>query len=280
MPNVSEGRCTATLEALAAAASLPGVHLADVSSDHDHHRSVLTLLGTADALEPALLALHEVAHDSVALDAHDGVHPRVGIVDVMPIVPLAGIHPSGAGPREAAQLAGRLRDALAGAGHAALDYGSGVPGRERSGLARAEARRLHPDEPVTLVGTRPVLVAFNVELNDVRIEVARSIAAAIRETAGGLPGVRALGFALHGRGTVQVSTNVERWEQAGPRDVLAAVVEAAAGHGSSVRSCELVGLAPAAAVDALGATGIPLESCSEPRLEAHVEQAIRTTRME
>lgn len=260
IPNVSEGRDPATVDALSTAYRQDGVALLDVHSDPDHHRSVHTLAGPPGVLAAALAAGAAAAIARVDVRAHPGAHPHVGALDVVPIVHLDDAR-RGAACAEALVAA----HAIGELGIPVLLYGVLADGRTRAQLRRGgpaalaerlaagELRadfgpsRLHPTAGAVLVAARPPLVAFNVELAPpATLDDARRIAASVREGgADGLPGVRAIGLTLDDRGGVaQVSTNVED-HLAVP---LAAVVAAVRRH-APVAEAELVGLAPAAAFD-------------------------------
>jgi glutamate formiminotransferase / 5-formyltetrahydrofolate cyclo-ligase len=260
VPNVSEGRDPAALRAIGEAFAAGGARMLDLHADPDHHRAVFTLAGAPGQLAPAVLAGAREALARIDVSAHDGVHPRVGALDVAPVVHLDG-DARGAACAEAlvlGDLLGRELDLPV------LLYGALAGGRTRAELRRCgpdalgdrlRGGELHPDfgpterHPtggVALVAARPPLVAFNLELAPpASVDDASRIAARIREGGPeGLPGVRALGLELAERGIAQVSTNVED-----PRVTpLAAVVEAVRAH-ATVAAAELVGLAPAAAFD-------------------------------
>jgi glutamate formiminotransferase / 5-formyltetrahydrofolate cyclo-ligase len=260
VPNVSEGRDPAALRAIGEAFAAGGARMLDLHADPDHHRAVFTLAGAPGQLAPAVLAGAREALARIDVSAHDGVHPRVGALDVAPVVHLDG-DARGAACAEAlvlGDLLGRELDLPV------LLYGALAGGRTRAELrrggpdalgARLRGGELHPDfgpterHPtggVALVAARTPLVAFNLELAPpASVDDASRIAARIREGGPeGLPGVRALGLELAERGIAQVSTNVED-----PRVTpLAAVVEAVRAH-ATVAAAELVGLAPAAAFD-------------------------------
>jgi glutamate formiminotransferase/glutamate formiminotransferase/formiminotetrahydrofolate cyclodeaminase len=261
VPNVSEGRDEEAIRRIGEAFSGgPGVRLLDVHRDPDHHRSVFTLCGAPGSLAPAIVIGAREAIARIDLSRHVGVHPRIGALDIAPIVYLdqEGIGPACA---EALVLGDRLGDEL---GLPVFLYGALGGGRTRADVRRGgseelarrmAARELRPDfGPVqprptagaVLVGARPPLVAFNVELSpSATLEDARSIAASIREGgADGLPGLRALGVWLDDRGVAQVSMNVED-HLAVP---LSAVVEAISRYATPGRA-ELVGLAPRAALE-------------------------------
>jgi glutamate formiminotransferase / 5-formyltetrahydrofolate cyclo-ligase len=255
VPNISEGRDPATVAAVASAFGIP---LLDVHTDPDHHRSVFTLAGAPGQLAHAVVCGAAEATRRIDLAAHHGLHPRVGVLDVAPVVFLAP-HDRGAACAEALVLGDALAVQLE---LPVFLYGPLAGGRTRAELrrggpaalqARVEAGELTPDfgpprlDPAAgavLVGARPPLVAFNVELEaPATLADARRIAVAIREGGPeGLPRVRAIGLWLEHAGVAQVSTNVEDHE----RVPLALVVHAVGRH-AAVRAAELVGLAPAAA---------------------------------
>jgi glutamate formiminotransferase len=258
VPNVSEGRDRGAADAIAQAFSRGGVRLLDVHSDRDHHRSVFTLAGEPGELAGAVLAGAREALARVDLRAHVGGHPRVGALDVAPIVYLED-GARGAACAEALVLADLLGAELE---VPVFLYGVLAKNRTRAELRRggpAELlrridsgelapdfgpRRLHPTAGAVLVSARPPLVAFNLELGPgATLEQAREIAGAIRQGgAEGIPGVRAIGLWLDERGVAQVSTNVEEHASVPLKDVLAAVARRA-----PVTETELVGLAPRAA---------------------------------
>jgi glutamate formiminotransferase / 5-formyltetrahydrofolate cyclo-ligase len=267
VPNFSEGRDRETIDAIGAA--LAGkARLLDVHSDVDHNRSVYTLVGREQQLQDALVAGVAVAKERIDLRRHEGAHPRVGAADVLPIVPLAPGDMSRA-KRVARLVAKRITAEL---GLATFFYGELGEGRgpaffRRGGSAELQRRLdagelapaygppwVDPAAGVVLVGARRPLIAFNVNLRGATIETAREIAAVVRETGGGFPGVRALGLDLPRAGRVQVSMNVEDWEAARLHEIVARVEAEAAARGAEVEGSELVGLMPAgAAVAAAGA---------------------------
>ncbi len=251
VPNVSEGRNAETLDAIGQAFERGGARLLDRHEDPDHNRAVYTLTAEPGALAPAVLAGAREAIARIDLTTHTGGHPRVGAIDVAPIVYLDGAE-RGAACAEALVLA----DALGREGLPVYLYGELAGGRTRAELRRggpealiARARpdygpaALHPTAGAVLGAAREPLVAFNVELSEPHtLEDARAIAALIREGgAEGLPGVRAIGVQL--AHAAQVSTNVEDHRAATPADVVAAVRRHAA-----VAAAELVALAPEAAL--------------------------------
>jgi glutamate formiminotransferase len=264
VPNFSEGRDRATIDALAGALS-EHAELLDVHSDPDHNRSVFTLVGEEDELVAALAAGVARAVERIDLRRHEGAHPRIGAADVVPIVPLE----SSEMPR-AVQAAQRAGERLAELGlpvflYGELGGGNGPSFFRRGGpeelQRRVDAgevapsfgpRVLHPSAGGVLVGARRPLIAFNVNLRG-EVGVAREIAAVVRERGGGFPGVRALGLDLPRAGVVQVSMNVEDWEAVALHEIVARIESEANARGVEVLGSELVGLMPAgAAVAAAG----------------------------
>lgn len=257
IPNVSEGRDRTAIDAIGEAFD---ARLLDVHLDPDHHRSVFTLAGEPGRLARAVLSGVAEAVRRVDIDRHVGIHPRVGAVDVAPIVYLDPGE-RGAAAAEALVLGDLLGHEL---GVPVFLYGELAAGRTRAELRRGGPaalakridsgelrpdfgpRRLHPSAGAVLVAARQPLVAFNVELAPpATLQEAREIAALIREGgAEGLESVRAIGLWLDARGVAQVSTNVED-HRAVP---LARVVEAVARH-ATPSAAELVGLAPRAAFE-------------------------------
>jgi glutamate formiminotransferase len=267
VPNVSEGRRPEVVARLfAAAASVPGARLLDASSDPDHNRSVLTLAGEPDPLHEALLALYAAALEEIDLTRHQGVHPRVGAVDVTPFVPLEGT-----GMEVAVAAALRLGAALAerfGLAVYLYEQAARVPARKRladirrGGFEGFPARladpawapdfgpaRVHPTAGVTVVGARFFLIAWNAVLATPDVAVARAIARRVRESAsGGLPAVRAMGVYLASRELAQVSMNLVDYRKTSLFAALARVREEAVALGTRVVETELVGLVPEDAV--------------------------------
>jgi glutamate formiminotransferase len=262
VPNVSEGRDATLISDLEAAFSR-SVSLLDRHSDGDHNRTVLTIAGAAGGLRGALVGGAEAAVEAIDMSSHEGAHPAVGALDVCPLVWL-----DAADEEPARELALDVSERIGALGVPVFLYGSLASRPERlerayfrnGGLSelwlRMEAGELRPDfgpslphrtAGATLVTARPPLAAFNLELDSGDVEVARAVAAGLRESGGGLPGVRAIGLPL-ASGRAQVSTNIHD-----PIAVpLAAVVERvrtlAAQHGARPIETELVGLVPAGAL--------------------------------
>jgi glutamate formiminotransferase len=263
VPNFSEGRDRTTIDALATALRSGGARLLDVHADEDHNRSVFTLVGSGDELVESLLAGIARAAELIDLREHEGAHPRIGAADVVPLVPLAPEdeeHAREAAERLAARVGAEL--GLPVFFYGALGGGCGPAFFRRGGpeelQRRVDAGELAPEHGPArlsesaggvLVGVRRPLIAFNVNLRGT-LEAAREIAALVRETGGGFPGVRALGLELPRAGLVQVSMNVEDWEAAELHELLARVEREAAARDAEVVGSELVGLMPAGAAAA------------------------------
>ena len=278
VPNFSEGRDGAVLEALREA--FARVSLLDVHADADHNRSVFTAVGPDDTLVDAIVAAVEVASEHIDLRRHEGVHPRVGAADVVPLVP---IRPEAMPRARAAALrvAERVGVEL---GLPVFLYGELAPGRgpaffRRGGLealqARVDAGELAPDfgpaqlderAGAVLVGARKPLIAFNVNLRGGEPGAAREIAGLVRESGGGFPGVRALGMDLEHAGLTQVSMNVEDWEAAALSDILERIEFEAETRDAQVVGSELVGLMPAGAAAAAAGGALRIDGFDASRL--------------
>src|SRR3989454_6519015 len=265
VPNVKEGCDRAVIERLAdAIAAVPGVTLMNVHADADHHRSVFSFLGAPVRVATASLALAAAAFELIDMRRHHGVHPRVGALDVLPFVPLAGITMP-----ETVALARRVGAALASRhtlpvyyyGDAATRPERRTPRQLRRGQYEGLAERLRsvdgaPDagpsrfdarSGALLVGARDVLVAFNVWLASADVAAAREIAAAVRESSGGLPAVQAMGVLLERRGSAQVSMNLLDYRKTSIPAVFDRVSDEARRRSVDVSRSELVGVAPRAA---------------------------------
>jgi glutamate formiminotransferase / 5-formyltetrahydrofolate cyclo-ligase len=258
VPNVSEGRDPTVVAALAAAFD---ARLLNLHSDPDHHRSVFTLAGAPGELSSAVVAGARAAVEAVDLARHEGIHPRVGAIDVAPIVYLDAAD-RGAACAEALVLADRLGDELAlpvflygelvSFARTRADLRRGGPVRLAQRMRAGELRpdfgpgELHPTAGAVLVAARPPLVAFNVELAPpAGVDEARAIAARIREGGSdGFPGLRAIGLWLSHAGVAQVSMNVEDHRQVRLADVIEAI-----GRDATPLRAELIGLAPRVAFD-------------------------------
>jgi len=262
VPNVSEGRDAQRIAALQHAFT-QGASLLDSHSDADHDRTVFTLVGTGASLRDALITGAEQALETVEMTAYDGLHPAIGALDVCPLVWL-GSDQRGEARGEAVELAQQL----GGLGVPVFLYGELASRPEHAerayfrngGLAelwlRMEGGGLRPDfgpglphrtGGVTLVTARPPLAAFNVELDSDDVELARAVAAGLRESGGGLPGVRAIGLTLSS-GRTQVSTNVHDPFAVPLGEVVERVRALAQPLGARPLEAEVVGLVPEAAL--------------------------------
>lgn len=266
VPNVSEGRDSAVIAALAhALRSVDGVRLLDVHADAVHHRSVFTVVGDSLALVEGVVLLAETATRLIDLGHHRGAHPRLGAVDVVPFVPVAGATMAEA--VSAAHRAGAAIGARAGIPVFYYEAAATRPERRRledvrrggfEGLAarmagsggEPDAGPLvpHPSAGAVAVGARAILVAFNMTLATTAVDVARQVARVIRASSGGLPCVKAMGLALPPRGVVQVSMNLTDYRVTPLPVVVDAVRRESARLGVEVLESELVGLVPSAAL--------------------------------
>jgi len=268
--NVSEGRDPARIDRIGGAArSVPGCHLLDVHSDWDHHRSVFTMVGEPDPLVEGVLEASRAAVELIDLRRHRGVHPRIGAADVVPFIPLGGLTMD-----ECAELArdfGRRVGSELGLPvflYEAASLGSdrvSLPEIRRGGLkalfpsdGTGDARRYpdfgptapHETAGAVAVGARGILIAFNVLLASPEPAIARSIARQIRESNGGLDGVRALGLYLESCNRAQISMNLTDYRRTSPLQVIEAIRRRARLEATAIEESELVGLAPRGALPA------------------------------
>jgi glutamate formiminotransferase len=275
VPNFSEGRDPATINAIGAALA-SRARLLDVHADPDHNRSVFTLVGSGGELIDSLLAAIEVARERIDLRRQEGAHPRIGAADVVPIVPIA---PADMGrARETALALGERVGALglpvfvyAPPERGPAFYRRGGPDELQRRIDAGEVTpdfgpaRLDPGAGGVIIGARRALIAFNVNLRG-PLEAAEEIAAIVREQGGGFPGVRALGLDLPGAGLVQVSMNVEEWEAAALHEIVARIHSEAAKRGVEVAGSELVGLLPAGAALAAAGPAFGIEGLDASRV--------------
>ena len=279
VPNFSEGRRAEVMDAICdALASVPGARLVYRQADAEHHRLDTTIVGTPDAVRRAALAGAAAAVELIDMTEHAGGHPRMGAADVIPFVPLAGIS-----MEEVVELARDFARELASTLRIPVylyDRAALTPERaslaevrrgEFEGLREAVARgeRLPDFGPhelgragATAVGARKPLIAFNVYLTG-PVEDAKEIAKAVRESSGGLPAVRAIGFEVPERGGVTVSMNLVDFEVTGIRTAFDAVASRGADRGMAIISSEIVGLVPGAALGPGDAEHVGLEGFDE-----------------
>ncbi len=280
VPNVSEGRDTGSIEAIAAAVrSAPGVRLLDVSSDPSHNRSVLTFVGDAPAIRAGVSALFRAALERIDLRRHKGEHPRMGAVDVVPFIPIRG-----SSVDECVALSREAGAAIA------KDFGVPVylyedsatsePRRNlaeiRKGQFEGFAEKMkdprwapdfgpaepHPSAGVVAVGARAFLIAYNINLATKDLAIADRIAKAIRHLSGGFRYVKAMGVELAERGIVQVSINMTNFKKTPLHRVFECVRSEAERHGVAIVGSEIVGLSPAEALYAAAEHYLRLEGFS------------------
>lgn len=264
VPNFSEGRHQDVVNALAeAVTSTPGAYLIDRSADVDHNRCVLTILGDATAIKMAVVTAARVAIDRIDLREHQGVHPRIGALDVLPVIPLRG-----AGRPEAIALARKIGRELAAMQlpvyfyewAASAERRKTLPELRRGGFEAVRdvplsgertpdvgAARAHESAGVAIVGARAPLVAYNVNLDTPDVTIAQAIAREIRlERAARfeLAGVRALGFYLAARQQAQVSMNLTQLDKTSLPEVFAYIQTAASRYGVTDMESEVIGAIP------------------------------------
>ncbi len=267
VPNFSEGRRPEVLRAiLSRVEAVPGATILDHGMDPDHNRAVVTFVGPPRAVREAAFAAIATATELIDLTSHQGEHPRIGATDVVPFVPLAG-----ATMKDCAKLAAALGEEVAARlGIPVYLYEHAARRPERRNLADIRRggfealrdqigtdprrapdfgpARVHPTAGAVAIGARSFLIAYNVELETDDLAVAKEIARAVRESSGGLAGVKALGFHLKERGIVQVSMNLVDLKKTSMARVFRRVERLARARGVRVRASEIVGLVPEDAV--------------------------------
>jgi len=283
VPNVSEGRRPEVISRMAEVIrSSSGVRLLNHSSDAAHNRSVFTFVGTSGGVQQAVLGLFERAIADIDLRGHEGVHPRLGAVDVVPFVPLAGC--TMADCVALARSAGAAIASTFGVPVYLYEEASNNPVRKRledirrgafEGLKDKMSRpewtpdfgpaHPHPSVGATVVGARRILIAYNVNLASDRLDIAKAIARTIRQSNGGIPFLKAMGVRLD-RDVVQVSMNLTNYEETPMHVAFDAVVREAARHGVSVRGSEVIGLVPQAALRPDDETYLKLEGFTSSQI--------------
>ncbi len=284
IPNVSEGRSREVVERMAdAIRSVGGVRLLDYSSDASHNRSVFTMAGDAEPLRRAVLALFEQATAAIDLRTHRGEHPRLGAVDVVPFVPIEGVTMEtcvGLAKQVGAEVAERF-----GIPVYLYEEASGNPLRrnledirrgEFEGLAEKMASpgwapdfgaaQPHASAGASVIGARMPLIAYNINLNTDRIDVAKKIAAAIRHSSGGLRHVKAMGVRVEDRNLAQVSMNLTNYQKTPIFRVFELVRREAERYGVSILESEVVGLIPSAALVSAAEFYLQLERFSDGQI--------------
>ena len=268
VPNISEGRDRKKILSIAEEVKRhKGVKLLDVSSDPDHHRSVITFIGEPTEVKEAALSLAFKAIDLIDMRNHQGAHPRLGAVDVVPFVPIEGVE-----MEESVRIARDFGQALGAAGVTVFYYEEAATRPERRELPairkggyeglyqKLNDPEWQPDEGptqfnprigATVVGARFPLVAYNVNLRSEDLSLAKEIAKKVRFKDGGFPYVRAMGVALRERKLVQVSMNLTRYQVTGIPEVLEAIRREALRANVEVEGSEVVGLIPLDALESL-----------------------------
>lgn len=284
IPNVSEGRRPEVIERLVEGVRrTPGVRVLDHSSDASHNRSVITLAGDAPSLKAAILALFAAAVDAIDLRTHRGEHPRLGAVDVVPFVPIEGTTMP-----DCVALAKEVGAAVAqrfGVPVFLYEEASDNPARKnlediRRGEFEGLAAKLaqpgwvpdfgpatpHPSAGASVIGARMPLIAYNINLNTDRLDVARKIATAIRQSSGGLRYVKAMGVKVEDRSLAQVSINLTNYEKTPMFRVFELVKREAARYGVGILESEIVGLVPSAALVSTAEFYLQLERFSDGQI--------------
>jgi glutamate formiminotransferase len=291
VPNLSDGRRPEVVaEAVAALKRTPGLRVLDVQSDRDHNRSVLTLAGDENALRSAVPELFAVALARIDLREHRGEHPRLGAVDVVPFIPIEG-----ATMADCVSLAREVGQAVAerfGIPVFLYEEAASSPHRRnlediRRGQFEGLAEKMrdpqwaadfgppapHPSAGASVIGARMPLIAYNVNLGTADLEVARRIAKGIRHSSGGYRFVKAMGIKLESRGIVQVSMNLTNFEKTPIFRVFETVKREAERYGVAILESEIVGLVPAAALNAAAEFYLQIEGFKADQV---LENRLRT----
>ena len=294
VPNVSEGRNADTIDALVnGIRSVSGVVFLDSQSDADHNRSVITFVGTPEAVAEAAFVAAREALLRIDLTTHRGQHPRVGAIDVIPFVPIRGVTMDECvllARQVGRRIAEELRIPVFLYEQAATaPFRTRIEDIRREGLEGLAERmrmdpqwapdfgdaKLHRTAGATIVGARRPLIAYNVNLAGTDLNIAKAIAQTVRESNGGLPSVKAVGIALKTRGMVQVSMNLTNYEETPVHIAFQAVKEEALKRGVEVHSSEVIGLIPETAVAQVAGHHLQLEEFhTDQMLEARMANAL------
>lgn len=291
VPNFSEGRDLAKVDAIVAAIlEVPGVVLLDRSSDADHNRSVVTIVGEPEAAAEAAIRGVGKAAELIDLTQQTGAHPRVGATDVVPFIPIEGVT-----LEDCAELARKVGREIWERYRIPVYFyeaAARLPERKNlenirrgqfEGLREEVLRdpdrspdigepRLHPTAGATVVGARKFLIAYNINLNTPDVEIAKRIAKAVRSSDGGLRNVKAMGVMLRTRNLAQVSMNLTDFEQTPVHRLFEAVKREAERYGVSIAGSEIIGLIPRRALEAAAEYYLQVENFSSAQvLENHVE---------
>ena len=291
VPNVSEGRRPEIVAAIAdAIRAVAGVRLLDCSSDASHNRSVFTFAGDANGVEQAVLAMFERAVADIDLRTHRGEHPRMGAVDVVPFVPIEGVTMAECvllAKKVGASVADRFRVPV----YLYEEASSDPARRNLEDIRRGQFEMLavkmatagwtpdfgpaapHPSAGASVVGARMPLISYNINLATNRLDVAKKVAAAIRQSSGGYRFVKAMGITLEGRGIVQVSMNLTNYEKTPIFRVFEAVKREAGRYGVAVLESEIAGLVPSAALTSSAEFYLQIEGFNKDQV---LENKLRT----
>ncbi len=295
VPNISEGRRADAIQQIAKGLrAVRGLSVLDVQSDASHNRSVFTLAGDAEAMKAGIPVLFEGALAAIDLRTHQGEHPRLGAVDVVPFIPIEGVTMDACvelAKAVAADVASRFSLPVY-----LYEEASSNPARknledirrgEFEGLAAKMAQQAwapdygpatpHHTAGATVIGARMPLIAYNINLATNRLDVAKKIAAAIRMSSGGLRYVKAMGIPLDDRGIVQVSMNLTNYEKTPIFRVFDLVKREAARYGVTVLDSEIVGLVPAAALTQAAEYFLQLDGFTQGQV---LENKLRSHRAE
>lgn len=266
VPNISEGRRLEVVEAIVGRVkAVPGVQWLDQSSDPDHNRSVLTFCGTAPVLEEAVLALYAAVSEHLDMGSHEGGHPRMGAVDVVPFIPIQD-----ATMAECVELSKRVGERVAerfGVPVVLYEEAATAPHRRnladvRKGQFEGMAAKLtqpewapdygpaapHAKLGVSAIGARMALIAYNVYLHTTDVSIAKAIGVAVRGSSGGLAHVKGMGLFIEERNQAQVSMNLVNYKKTPIYRVFELIKAEAARYGVAVASSEIVGLVPTEAL--------------------------------
>ncbi|HTF57271.1 MAG TPA: glutamate formimidoyltransferase [Planctomycetota bacterium] len=290
VPNFSEGRRREVCdEIVAAVQAVPGVRFLDLEMDRDHNRSVVTFVGSPQAVAEAAVAAARKAVERIDLTRHEGQHPRMGAVDVIPFVPIRDASMEDA-VRIAREVGARVgselkvpvylyeaaatrpdRRNLAEIRKPQFEGLRDLIGKDPDRVPDFGPNAIHPTAGCVAVGARPPLIAYNIDLESPDEKLAKRIAKRIRERDGGLPAIKALGLFIADRGCAQVSINVCDFTRTSLETVFTAVEREASAAGVKVRSSEIVGLCPQAAlppgtIERLKLTGFRPDQVIENRL--------------
>ncbi len=267
VPNFSEGRDLGWVRELVQVITGEGAEVLDWTADRDHHRSVITYIGAPSAVEAASIMAARFAVEGIDLRTHEGIHPRIGALDVLPFVPVHDLTMD-----SAVESARRVASQLAAEGVPVYLYGRALrsenrsspdrslasirrggfealregfpPGREPDLAARQWPGKPHPTAGATCVGARGILLAWNVFVEGISLEALQAIAGDLRESGGGFRHLRVLALALPETGRLQISMNLEDPDTTSPSDVFDAIVERVEAGGGKVAETEVIGMIP------------------------------------